>query len=113
MHDALIYKINWVDIAVAIAFVRIILVGFGRGFTVEIFKLLANVCGIFVAIHFYSRTISDIPPGINIYAKGIGELTVSLALVTPAGNELPLGSEFLNRLPIGIDNIDITQHIYC
>jgi len=58
MQDAFIHKLNWVDIGVAIVFVRIILVGFGRGFTVEIFKLLATVCGIFVSIHFYSNISS-------------------------------------------------------
>ncbi|MFH1656102.1 MAG: CvpA family protein [Candidatus Omnitrophota bacterium] len=54
MQDALIHKLNWVDVAIIVVFVRIVFVGFRRGFTVEIFKLIATVCGIFISIHFYS-----------------------------------------------------------
>jgi len=55
MQNGLINKLNWVDIVVAIVFLRTISIGVKRGFVVELFKLFATACGIFVSLHFYTR----------------------------------------------------------
>ncbi len=55
----LIKKLNWVDLFVIIAFVRIGYISFKTGFTIEFFKLLGVFAAVYVSLHYYTL-VSDI-----------------------------------------------------
>lgn len=54
MLTHLIIITNWIDVAVAFLFLRIIFVGIKDGFIFEIFKFLGVVTAVFVSLHYYS-----------------------------------------------------------
>ncbi len=54
MITHLIKTINWVDVALAFLFIRMIFVGVKSGFIAEFFKFLGVVAAVFVSLHFYS-----------------------------------------------------------
>ncbi len=51
MEKELVNQLNWVDIFVFIAFLRIILISYRHGFVIEVFQLLGTIVSIFVAFH--------------------------------------------------------------
>jgi len=52
-------RLNWVDLVVIIAFVRICYVAFKTGFTIELFKLLGIIFAIYISMHYFTA-FSDI-----------------------------------------------------
>jgi uncharacterized membrane protein required for colicin V production len=48
-------SINWVDVAAAALFARLIFISVKNGFVVEIFKFLGVICAVFFGLHLYSR----------------------------------------------------------
>jgi uncharacterized membrane protein required for colicin V production len=80
MQSGLINKLNWVDIVVAILFLRIFFIGIKKGFIVELFKLFATVCGIFIALHFY-RIISEFISSHTFITIEFADPVVLIALV--------------------------------
>ena len=54
----LIKKLNWVDVFVIIALVRIGYVAFKTGFTIELFKLLGTLLAIYLSMHYFT-IVSD------------------------------------------------------
>jgi uncharacterized membrane protein required for colicin V production len=55
----LFQRLNWVDLVVIIAFVRICYVSFKTGFTIELFKLLGVLFASYISIHYFTA-FSDI-----------------------------------------------------
>jgi len=53
MPSELITKLNWVDILMIIAIVRIVYIGARQGFVVEFSKILGLVIALVVAYHYY------------------------------------------------------------
>jgi uncharacterized membrane protein required for colicin V production len=54
MLTHLINSINWIDVALVLLVVRMILVGVKNGFISEFFKSLGVVAAVFVSLHYYS-----------------------------------------------------------
>src|SRR5208283_3498342 len=54
MLTHLIKSINWIDVALAFLFIRMIFVGVKNGFISEFFKFLGVVAAVFVSLHYYS-----------------------------------------------------------
>jgi hypothetical protein len=54
MITHLIKSINWVDVGLALLFVRMIFAAVQNGFLSELFKLLGVVVAVFVSLHYYS-----------------------------------------------------------
>ena len=54
MITHLIKSINWIDAALLVLFIRMILVGVKNGFISEFFKSLGIVTAVFVSLHYYS-----------------------------------------------------------
>ncbi|HOW35867.1 MAG TPA: CvpA family protein [Candidatus Omnitrophota bacterium] len=78
LTEEVVKSINWIDILVAAIIIRIIYVGFKRGFVVELFKLIGVVLAVFVTLHYFStfsQSLQDsahFPAGIaNIVAYGM------------------------------------------
>lgn len=47
-------SINWVDVALAALFARVIFVSVKSGFVAEVFKFLGVIVALFVSLHYYS-----------------------------------------------------------
>ena len=47
-------RINWVDVILAILFVRIIFISVKNGVIAEIFKFLAVLSALFISLHYYA-----------------------------------------------------------
>ncbi len=45
---------NWVDILVFVIFIRVFFISLKQGLGVETFKLFGTVCGLYLALHYYS-----------------------------------------------------------
>jgi len=54
----IIKKLNWVDVLVIIALMRIGYVAFETGFTIELFKLLGTLFAIYLSMHYFT-IVSD------------------------------------------------------
>ncbi len=54
----IIKKLNWVDVFVIIALMRIGYVAFETGFTIELFKLLGTLFAIYLSMHYFT-VVSD------------------------------------------------------
>ena len=54
MLTHLIKSINWIDVALAFLFIRMIFIGVKNGFISEFFKFLGVVTAVFVSLHYYS-----------------------------------------------------------
>lgn len=54
MEKELVNQLNWVDVLIFIAFIRIILISYKHGFVIEIFQLLGTLVSIFIAFHSYN-----------------------------------------------------------
>ena len=50
----LIKSINWIDVALACLFLRVIFIGVTNGFIAEFFKSLGVVTAVFFSLHYYS-----------------------------------------------------------
>jgi uncharacterized membrane protein required for colicin V production len=46
-------RLNWVDILVFIVFLRLVFISLRQGLGIEFFKLLATICGAYLALHYY------------------------------------------------------------
>ena len=57
-----LYSLNWVDLLVVVVAVRVIYIGFKRGFIVEIFKIVGLLFATFCAFHYYPRLSDAINP---------------------------------------------------
>lgn len=55
MEKELVNQLNWVDVFVFIAFLRIILISYRHGFVIEVFQLLGTIVSIFIAFHSYDK----------------------------------------------------------
>jgi len=60
MEKELVNQLNWVDVFVFIAFLRIILISYRHGFVIEVFQLLGTIASIFIAFHSYDKLASSI-----------------------------------------------------
>lgn len=49
-----IKSINWIDVALAFLFIRMIFIGVKNGFVAEFFKALGVVFAVFISFHYYS-----------------------------------------------------------
>jgi membrane protein required for colicin V production len=71
MPSDVITQLNWVDIILLIAIIRIIYIGVKRGFLVELSKILGVVLGAIIAFHYYIGlsdvivTSSPLPTGFS------------------------------------------------
>lgn len=54
MLTHLIKSINWIDVALAFLFLRVIFMGVKNGFITEFFKALGVLTAVFVSLHYYS-----------------------------------------------------------
>ena len=54
MLTHLIKSINWIDVALAFLFLRVIFIGVKNGFITEFFKALGVLTAVFVSLHYYS-----------------------------------------------------------
>ncbi len=54
MLTHLIKSINWIDVALAFLFLRVIFIGVKNGFITEFFKSLGVLTAVFVSLHYYS-----------------------------------------------------------
>ncbi|MFZ5800447.1 MAG: CvpA family protein [Candidatus Omnitrophota bacterium] len=59
MAGEILTVINWVDIILAIAAIRIVYIGFRQGFIVELFKTLGIFLAAIVSLHYYIE-LSDL-----------------------------------------------------
>lgn len=59
MAGDILTVINWVDIILAIAVIRIVYIGFKQGFIVELFKTLGVFLAAIVSLHYYIE-LSDL-----------------------------------------------------
>ena len=53
---AFLKSINWVDVALAALFIRVIFISVRNGFVTEFFKFLGVICGLFISLHYYAVT---------------------------------------------------------
>lgn len=54
MITHLIKSINWVDVGLALLFLRVIFIGVRNGFVSEFFKSLGAVTAVYVSLHYYA-----------------------------------------------------------
>lgn len=56
MIDKIVSQLNWVDAVIITVFLRVVYLGFRKGFMVEAFKLLGTFFAIFVSLHYCGKT---------------------------------------------------------
>jgi len=66
MLTHLIKSINWIDVALAFLFIRMIFVGVKNGFISEFFKFLGVVAAVFVSLHYYSSLAAWVAEKTNL-----------------------------------------------
>ena len=59
MENSIASKLNWVDVIVWLFAIRIILIGYKKGFAIELFKLTGLILAVFTSFHYYTR-VSDL-----------------------------------------------------
>jgi len=73
MPTELITNLNWVDILVLIAIVRIIYIGVRQGFIVEFSKILGLIFAVVLSFHYYS-TLSNLVHSNSPLPAGFSDL---------------------------------------
>jgi uncharacterized membrane protein required for colicin V production len=59
-------SINWVDVALAVAFARIVFVSVKTGFIAELCRVLGTIIAVFVTLHWYSWVATAIGKKISL-----------------------------------------------
>lgn len=73
MPADLITNLNWVDILLIVAVIRIVYIGAKQGFLVELAKILGVVLGVIIASHYYVG-LSNFIVGSSPLPKGFSDL---------------------------------------